>query len=289
MAQILKFRSRKTPSAASQAAETADGPSESTGQAAADDPKPVPTITSAASAGAPGVSTIHRSSDTEPMPLRTDDPHRAARDVAGLAGFNLDDLADQGREQLAQCRQQVQAMLEAAKRDAETIRADAKREGYAEGTAKANKDFEERVLQTATKQAESAVDALRKAVTSMRATHNSWMQQYADTLSQMVIAACDRIVRKKLVDEPTLVLQWTEEALASARSATELTLALHPETLATVAESIGDVLAQPGLPEQTLVVPDETVSPTEIVVRQTGGEIRAGLETQLERLGELIG
>jgi len=50
--------------------------------------------------------------------------------------------------------------------------------------------------------------------------------------------------------------------------------------------SLDELLAHPDLPEQSVVVPDETLSVGDIVVRQDGGEISAGLDAQLARLRE---
>ena len=65
-------------------------------------------------------------------------------------------------------------------------------------------------------------------------------------------------------------------------------MAVNPETLALLGQEFDEMLSMPGMPEQTRVIPDESVAPTEVVVRQTGGEIRAGLEAQLERLSEVL-
>ena len=48
------------------------------------------------------------------------------------------------------------------------------------------------------------------------------------------------------------------------------------------------MVASSELPEQTLVVADEAVERQGVVVRQDGGEIDAGIQTQLERLREML-
>jgi flagellar assembly protein FliH len=67
-----------------------------------------------------------------------------------------------------------------------------------------------------------------------------------------------------------------------------LSVAVHPETLVDLGEKLDQLLASPDLPESTQVVPDASLGPTDVVVRQTGGEIQAGLEAQLQRLTELL-
>jgi flagellar assembly protein FliH len=62
----------------------------------------------------------------------------------------------------------------------------------------------------------------------------------------------------------------------------------HPETLAQLGRSFDELVASSDLPEQTHVEPDESVERNEIVVRQNGGDIHAGLQAQLQRLEEML-
>ena len=68
--------------------------------------------------------------------LKSDSPAEkvpAARSVSGLAGFNLSDLADEGRSRLDQCREQIRQMLSDAEKQAEEMRLQAKQRGYRAG------------------------------------------------------------------------------------------------------------------------------------------------------------
>lgn len=217
-----------------------------------------------------------------------DDMKGAARRVSGLAGFNLDDLADEGRSRLEQCRVQVRSMLDQAAKDAEQVHADAKANGYQEGLRAAAVDAEQKLKAEAETRAKDGLAVISRAVEKLHQTHEDWMNQYAAALTGIALAAAQRIVGKQLEREPELLVAWASEALASTRSATRLTLAVHPETLAELGESLDRALASPNLPEQTHVEPDETLSRGDVVVRQPGGEIQAGLHAQLDRLSELL-
>ena len=89
-------------------------------------------------------------------------------------------------------------------------------------------------------------------------------------------------------EDRELLVRWANEALRSTRSASRLTVAVHPETLAELGGAFDQLLAMPELPEQTHVEPDESVDRNGVVVRQPGGEIKAGLMAQLQRLEELL-
>ena len=57
----------------------------------------------------------------------------AAQNASAIAGFNLSDLADEGRMRLEQCRLQVQEMLAKAEQEVEGIRKAAHELGYQQG------------------------------------------------------------------------------------------------------------------------------------------------------------
>ena len=278
--------------------------------------------------------------------------------ATGLAGFNLDDFAERGREQLRLCQRQIQQQLEHAQQQAEKIRAEAKQRGYEEGRKQAAVDAEKRLAREAEAKARAQLNSLHQAVAAMHAQYDQWMSQYAQLLTGTVLAATERILRAQLqqdsqragfsslphqrpqddergdvasvptsaepnpaeqsptaksptaqsiseqgpaarspaetdssgwTTQPTsepLVVRWAREALHSTRSAARLTLAVHPDTLAEIGGALDELLADPDLPEQSTVLPDETLAVGDVVVRQDGGEIRAGLQAQLERLRE---
>lgn len=212
----------------------------------------------------------------------------AARDVSGLAGFNLSDLADEGRSQLEQCRAQVRQMLADAEKEAEVIRQDAERRGYQAGEQKAAVDAEQKLQQAAEKRAKESLERIRQAVAQLHASHQAWMQQYTDVLTRTALAAAERIVMRKLDDEPEILVDWAADAVRSTRAATNLAVAVHPETLAQLGPEFDKLLASPDLPEQTHVEPDESVERSGVVVRQRGGSIDAGLSAQVDRLQELL-
>lgn len=211
-----------------------------------------------------------------------------ASGASGLAGFNLNDLADEGRQKLEECRRQAAQIMAEANQEAEQIRRDALQRGYEDGLQRGSIDAESKIQETAEQRARTGLDLVRSAVAQMHEAHEQWMSQYAQSVAELAIAATEKIVRGQLEQHPQLIVGWAEEAVRSTRSACELTVAVHPETLALLGQALDELLAAPDLPENTRVIPDESVGPTEVAVRQSGGEIQAGLEAQLRRLQELF-
>lgn len=221
---------------------------------------------------------------TNPLPQSTN----AARDVSGLAGFNLDDLASEGRTRLKECQQQVEQMLQKAREDAAILRAEAKTHGYQEGLEKAAVDADAKLKAEAKTQAAQSLKLIEETVAEMHRGHEAWMNAYVESLHSIALAAGEKLCRRDLSGDSDLMVKWASEAVHSARSASRLSIAVHPETLVQIGEQLDELLASPGLPEQSQVVPDASLPRSEISVRQTGGEIKAGLDAQLERLTHLL-
>lgn len=212
----------------------------------------------------------------------------AARQASGLAGFNLNDLASEGQKQLEACKREVQRMIQQAESDAEAIRQAAQKQGHQEGLRKAEAEIEQKIKIQGDRRAKDELKLIQNAVQQMHENYSQWMSHYSELLHGIALAAAEKVTRRKLEQESDLLLTWVSEAVMSTRSASRLSVAVHPETLVDLGEKLDALLASPDLPESTQVVPDATLGLADVVVRQTGGEIHAGLQAQLDRLVELL-
>jgi flagellar assembly protein FliH len=207
---------------------------------------------------------------------------------SGLAGFNLDDLAGQAHQRLNDCRDEVARMLESATVEADKIRNLAKAEGQAQGRELAAKEAEVKLQAAIQQRMGEHASSVKSMVQQIASQHQTWMEQYSESLVSLVMEISERVVRAKLDREPAILVRWAEEALAATRSAQRITVAVHPETLAELGKDLDALLSSPGLPENSTLVPDDTVSRTGVVVRQLGGHVDASLETQLATLQRLL-
>ncbi|MDF1840803.1 MAG: FliH/SctL family protein [Rubripirellula sp.] len=212
----------------------------------------------------------------------------AVRNVTGLAGFNLDDLVDEGRLRLEECRQQIRQMMEQAQQEVKKIHQAADQRGYQEGLKRAAAEEEQKVREQSERRAREGLRLISQAVQQLHVTYEQWMQKYAESLHHIAIESAQLVVRNRLEKEPDLLVQWAADALKFTRSSTQVVLAMHPETLAMLGPAFDEMLHSSDLPEQTTIEPDESVDRDSVVVRQEGGDIQAGLQSQLARLGELL-
>ncbi len=211
-----------------------------------------------------------------------------ASSPSGLAGFNLEDISQQTQQKLTDCRDEAARILAAAKADAEQLRSSGKVEGLAIGREQAKQEAEQQLQVALQQRLGSHAGVVKSMVQQIATQHNQWMKQYADLLVTLAIEIAERVIRARLEREPEILVQWTADALATARSAQRLTVAVHPETLAELGADLDQLLRTPGLPEDTVIVPDEAVALSGVVVRQLGGQVDAGLTAQLETLRLLL-
>lgn len=224
----------------------------------------------------------------DPSPTPSGPPTAPPNGFSGLADFNLEDLTQQARQQLEQVRQEIARQRAEAAEELQRLRDDAYQQGLQAGRAAAQAEADQRLRQAVEARVGQHGTAVQAMVQQIGEIHQQWMQQYADSLVSTAIAIADRVVRDRLQREPEIVLRWAAEALAASRSANRLTVALHPETLAALGPSLDELLCHPGLPEDTTVLADESVPRDGVVVRQLGGEVAATLDSQLDRLSELL-
>lgn len=213
---------------------------------------------------------------------------RVATSAANLAGFNLSDLAEQGRQQIASCREIASKIVGDAQQQADAIAKQAKKEGYAEGQKKAAEDSDKKIKAAAEQRAKEQLALIHAAVEQLYRTYEQWMQQYADSLITIAIASSERIVQNQLSADKAVLVRWVKDAIESTRASSKLTVAIHPEMLAELGQAIDEMIAGPEFSIDTHLVPDETLELTSVVVRQDGGEIEAGLRAQLDRLSEML-
>lgn len=205
-----------------------------------------------------------------------------------LVGFNLSDLAEEGRQKIESCRTQIVTMLAEAEAEASRIREAARREGYSAGLEQAEVAIAKQIDEQAEQRSRRKLARLQDSVEQLYQTHEGWMQDYAELLSDLAISVAEKVVRQEVSISKQLVLRWVNDALTSTRLSKEVTLSLHPDTMSEIEESLNEMLSREGMPELVKVVQDAKLDRHEVKVTQAGGEIRAGMLAQLDQLGAIL-
>jgi flagellar biosynthesis/type III secretory pathway protein FliH len=169
---------------------------------------------------------------------------------------------ERARQILAVAERQAEDIREGARREAAATRLQAEALGRADGTA--------RVAAWAVKLARQEADADRRAL---------------DRSIQLASLLAERLLRRAVELDPTLVVLLAEQALAEARGARRITLTVHPADAPVLESSLG-VLATSH--ESVTIQPDDALARGDLRLETELGALDARLEPQLERLARRL-
>ncbi|QDV66933.1 flagellar assembly protein H [Rosistilla carotiformis] len=208
---------------------------------------------------------------------------------SGVAGFNLDDLANRASQELDQAQQSAAAIIKQAHADAEAIQKQAREAGREEGLKDANEVIDQRVKVAVDTAVHSRLATLESTIDELWQTEQEWLQQWQRNTLEIAFEIAQKLTRHAIQNNDDILIAWANEALDAVRGARKITLAVHPETLSVLGQQLDRIVRRPGLPQETHIEPDETVEPMGVVVRQEGGHIDLQLSTQMETLAQHLG
>jgi flagellar assembly protein FliH len=207
-------------------------------------------------------------------------------DAVRCAAFNLDDIAENANQYLAEVRRRAEAIVQQAREEAAQLRRQAAEQGRAEALkiaqqnaiAKANKELEER-LQT-------LLPALAAATTELQQNRAAWRRHWEERAVHLAVAIAERIVRRQIEQSPKITLDLVRESLELAAGAGRIVLHLSPRDFETLGDNAQKIASQMGRSLPTEIVADAAVSPGGCFVMTDLGEIDQRIEAQLARIEE---
>ena len=195
-----------------------------------------------------------------------------------LASFNLDDVAAEAAECLAQARADAAEIVATAEGQA----ADIRRQAAEAGCKAAMQEFEKMVAA----QVAPAIEAIRQAVADVHREKQAWVSHWETGAVHLAAAIAARVVRRELRQQPEITLALVREALDLAAGSPNVRLHLHPEdykSLGVEVRTLIDAISALGDAE---VTPDATIGQGGCRVETRFGTIDQQIETQLRRIEE---
>ena len=216
------------------------------------------------------------------------------RPLGSKVAFNYEDLRKNCDEYVSRAKEQARQLIEAAQNEAETIRRQAseagRRDGRAQGLqdAKDEIDLKARELseQLAAETLSTVLPAMTAAANMLQLERDRWLIEWETGVIRLCVAIAEKILRRKLEQEPEIGRDLILEAVKHVTGNTQLKLKLNPtdlERLGDYAEEVVRSIASCG--EATLVA-DSSVTPGGCVIETQHGTVDARLETQLQRIAD---
>ena len=212
----------------------------------------------------------------------------AAGGHSSLADLNLDDLAERGRIRLEEAEKQAETILREAEEAAAGIHEEAKQRGYRAGEAAAADDIEARVQRRAKELSTQSLGRLEKMVADIASAESRYLHDYADRLGRLIVDAVQTVCGKAFAADPEILLRWAADAIAQVHAGRSVRIVVNPETLAVLAAPLETLVTAGGSGMDIQIVPSEDVAPSDLIIRQEGGEVRAGLDDQISELARLL-
>jgi flagellar assembly protein FliH len=176
------------------------------------------------------------------------------------------------------------AVVEAARSEADQIREQARAEGFAaghaEGAAAAHAE--------ARGQLAPAVQALHAAVESIAAERAGLADRVEEGAVELAFELAAKVVAGAIEAQPERVLDVVRGALRCFMERERVQILVHPDDLGIVREAIEDVTGELGGIEHVEVQEERRIGRGGAIVRTATAQVDASLQTKLDRAREAV-
>jgi flagellar assembly protein FliH len=216
-----------------------------------------------------------RLSAVAPMPEHGSDGDDALAAAAprtkSLAGLNqfLERAREQGAAMVSVARQQAEAIAQGAREQGFEV-------GYNEGIARAEAAVVERLA------------LAEQLVLQVREAREEALASCERDLVELAFQIAEKVVRQRVIADPDATIGVLEHALRKAFVGDGLTVLCNPADLERLAGASELLQTRVGSLTGLSLIGDRRISQGGVVVRTDAGDIDATIESQLERLRDLM-
>jgi len=219
------------------------------------------------------------------------------RVTRSLRSLNLRDIAEQAEAMLAAARVEAERIVSEARREAqagrEGVRQAAHDEGRAEGLAEGKQAGHQAALAEAREQFAADQSALQSALSKLLEDLGERREQlYASARRDVVVLAiviASRIVRRFASLEavaPDAAMDACEEAFGMLQAASEVVVRTHPDDAASIERLAGQVAEQIKTSRHVRIVEDESVGRGGVRVAAADTAVDATIDSRIERIAD---
>jgi flagellar assembly protein FliH len=180
--------------------------------------------------------------------------------------------------------EELLAVVEAARSEADQIREQARAEGFAaglaEGAAAAHAEAQAQLA--------PAVQALHTAVQALEAERAGMADRVEEGAVELALELAGKVVAGAIDAQPERVLDVVRGALRCFMERERVHILVHPDDLGLVRESMDAVAGELGGIEHVEVQEERRIGRGGAIVRTATAQIDASLQTKLDRAREVI-
>lgn len=210
--------------------------------------------------------------------------------------LHLGDLRRAGEHLRESAAREAESVLAAARVERDRIVSGADREGHAKGLERGLKEGHERGAQEgrALAQAEwrdrlAAIESgWTAALGSFLADRERMMLEARQDVLQLAVLLAERITKRAIRVDPTLVNDQVAEVLALVARPSRLVIHLHPLDRPIVEEVLPGLRRRFPSVQDIEMADDDSLPRGSCIARTAGGTIDASIATQLDRIAEAL-
>jgi len=176
------------------------------------------------------------------------------------------------------------AVVEAARSEADAIREQARAEGFAMGHA----EGAAAALAEAQAQLAPAVQALAAATEALAAERGALADQVEGRAVELAIELAEKVVAGAIDAQPERVLDVVRGALRCFIERERVQVLVNPDDLGLVRGAIDELAAELGGIEHVEVQEERRIGRGSAIVRTPSAQVDAGLRTKLDRAREVV-
>jgi flagellar assembly protein FliH len=176
------------------------------------------------------------------------------------------------------------AVVEGARAEADAIRAQARAEGFALGHAEGAAAAREEALA----QLAPAVEALHAAVAALEAERAKLSDRVESGAVELALELAGKVVAGAVQARPETVLDVVRGALRCFMERERVQVLVNPDDLGIVRESMDAIAGELGGIEHVEVHEERRIGRGGAIVRTATAQVDAGIDTKLERAREVV-
>jgi flagellar assembly protein FliH len=180
--------------------------------------------------------------------------------------------------------EELLAVVESARAEADQIREQARAEGFAAGRAEgaAAAHAEAQAVLT------PAVEALHAAVRALEAERAALADRVEEGAVELALELAGKVVAGAIEAQPERVLDVVRGALRCFMERERVQILVHPEDLALVRGAIDEVTGELGGIEHVEVQEERRIGRGGAIVRTATAQVDASVQTKLDRAREVV-
>jgi len=156
----------------------------------------------------------------------------------------------------------------------------AQEEGYNEGVALGKQEVYNQ-YKTLLNQANAIIESAQK-------DYHSIIEKNEETIIDLAIHTAEKIVRKKISDEPKDFINIVKEAIKDLKDQSTVTIYLHPDNYQLVLNHKNELLRTLDNQAALSIYINEELSENACLIEHPFGKIDAGVDTQLEQIRKIL-